>query len=119
MWLEDPNSPSGWTYRPSEPRAEATHILSRYAEGRRHELREPAVTDDRLVSYDPDEPHDPVQVDPVDRFRDGPVTWTGSDPATSRDDAMLSGYARLAEPSADLVCCPTCGAGVHPDRIGR
>lgn len=101
-WVELPDG--RWEWRPAEPRTEATHLLPPY---RRHELREDRMTqaDDGLVSYDPDNPHDPALVS------DGPGTWTGSDPADY-------GRGSLPDPVApDIAVCPTCGTAVSRERL--
>lgn len=102
MWVELPNG--RWDWRPPEPPAEATHLLPAY---RRHQLRETPMTqpDDGLVSYDPNDPHDPA-------VADGPDTWTGSDPAADY------GRGSLPDPvQPDITVCPTCGTAVSRERL--
>lgn len=105
MWIEDPNWPSGWRYEPTEPRAEATYLLPAYTTPNRHVLREDTSVSqsnsgqgDGLVSYDPEDPHDPT----LDQAPDGPATWTGS----------------LPDPVQPAISvCPTCGTAVARDRL--
>lgn len=110
QWVEDPSYPSGWRWDTTapDPDPSLTSILSRYGG--------PTMSSDMQDSYqwvcgraDPDtaaESSGPV---------DGPATWTGSDPAVTALSAT-TGPPDL-DFDNDLVCCPMCGSGVHPDRI--
>lgn len=103
MWIEDPNWPSGWRYEPTEPRAEATYLLPAYTTPNRHVLREDTSVSqsnsgqgDGLVSYDPNDPHDPNQAD-VDPLGHGPDPFDPTPP--------------------NVAVCPTCGTAVARDRL--
>ena len=132
QWVEDPSYPSGWRWdsRSPAPDPNPTHILSRYAGGnampRDDQATPRSVYDPTLgadgggryadpspiPAIDPDNP-----VEHVDQLQssDGPASWTGSDPAMT----AMSGDTGWTDLGAvgDLRACPTCGTGVHPDRL--
>ena len=126
QWVEDSRYSSGWRWDTSAPVADpsVTRISNVYAGGSPMTDQTPrSVYDPRLgndgggryaepdpiPAIDPDNP-----VDHVDQLRpdDGPAYWTGSDPQ-HRDLDRLSMPGEVA----GVMACPTCGTGVHPDRI--
>lgn len=137
QWVELPGG--RWDWDKTAPAADPspTHIQNAYA-GR----PAPMTRDDQATPrsvYDPrlgadgggswaDDPASLPAIDPdhpvshVDQLgADGPPSWTGSAPAER--PMSLDEYERQVGPtdwpvpSDDLVACPTCGGGVHPDRI--
>lgn len=137
QWVELPDGT--WDWDTSAPAADPspTVITSAYA-GRpspmpRDELAVPrTVYDPRLGADGGARYTDPVPmpaIDPqnpvshVDQLgpADGPAYWHGSEPAghqMSLDEYERQvGVTDWAVPSVELVSCPCCGTGVHPDRI--
>ena len=123
-----------WDRTPADP--SVTRILSAYAGGSpmpehvSRDIYDPTLGSDGGGRYtDPVpvpaiDPHDPVDhVDQLGPGHDGPEYWTGSAPVAR--EMPIDEYEALirarstpwAVPRADLVGCPTCGTGVHPDRL--
>ena len=114
QWVEDSSYRSGWRWdsRSPDPDPNPTHILSAYAGGPsmadsdsyRRDVFDPRIGadggghagGDSLPTIDPNRP-----VSHVDELTD------------VEDVAHQQGPLDHGE----LVACPTCGTGVHPDRI--
>jgi hypothetical protein len=118
QWIEDRTTPSGWRYddTPADPTPTLiTNAVPAHQVGTPRQ--EPAMSQDPIPSsrdvYDPSIGADGGQggelaaIDP-----DNPVTHV---------DELTNPSAQPATPSVNSgaapVCCPTCGSGVHPNRL--
>ena len=132
QWVERSNGSWDWDPTPADP--SVTRIMSAYAGG--SPMADYSDHVPRAVSrdvYDPDLGSDGggryAESDPIPTIDpDNPVDHVdqlpGHDPAMRRDPATTEladpfghGPASWATPSTELVACPCCGTGVHPDRI--
>lgn len=111
QWIEDPHHRSGWRWddRAPDPDPSPTHLLNAYS-SRDIPLREvPLMSADTTARDD----RDPGPSTPAYDPRAG-AHYSGRDLFAGPDTEPAPAPYDTSTPP---VACPTCGSGVHPNRI--
>ena len=111
QWVEDPRYPSGWRWDSDAPASDPspTHILPHYSGGApMHDEPVPSSPDvlDPTIGADGGGHHGGGELPPID----DEAAWAPLPGRWGTDEIGA------VDPDAP-VCCPTCGSGVHPDRL--